>query len=382
MDMLKPIVDRSAVGLALQQASRELGTALEQTLVLAFLGSASSGKDSAIKALFGIDFGQIDPIPGSTREVRVVPLDASGRVHVVNAPGFGDLRAEVERAARGVLDHLDIAVYLVNCDGGATIDERRDLDAIRGLGRPTLVVLNKIDLIRPHQRDDFVRTTLAQLGVSPSQSVVAAFDPLPVLSEQPIGVEPTIAWIHEQLSNQGKQLLFAKSLRNKAVACEPLIQSAARMAAAAGAIPVPGADMAAVTAIQVKLISDIAAVHGVEIGRDMAFFIMAEVLAGGSKGFVRWAVNSLKAVGWIPGGQLAEVAASALGASVAGAATFGVGRAAVLFVQRGQKADGDELRRVFDTSAFGYQAEAAAEASRRGATGAGVVDVDVEPKGS
>jgi GTPase len=379
VDVLKPLVQRSAVALAVQQASTEIGKSLEQSLVIAFLGSASSGKDSAIKALFGIDFGQIDPIPGSTREVRIVPLDDTGRVHVVNAPGFGDLRADVEAAARSALDHLDLAVYLVNCDGGATIDERRDLDAIRALGRPTLVVLNKIDLIRPHQREDFVRTTLAQLGVAPENAVVAAFDPLPVLAEQPIGVEPTIAWIHDQLSGMGKQLLFAKNLRNKAVACEPLIQAAARHAAMAGAIPVPGADMAAVTAIQVKLISDIATVHGVELGRDMAFFIMAEVLAGGSKGFVRWAVEGLKAVGWIPGGQLAEVAASALGASVAGAATYGVGRAAVVFVQSGQKADGGALRGAFDSAAFSYQADA--EAVRRGARGAGVIEVESEKVG-
>src|SRR5688500_254514 len=130
-------------------AAAEIEEALGRTLAVAFLGSASSGKDSAIRALFGLDFGQVDPIPGSTDEVRVAAVDAEQRLLVINAPGFGDLREEVDRKARRVLEQLDLAVYVVNCDGGATIDERRDLTQIKALGRPVLVCLNKIDLIRP-----------------------------------------------------------------------------------------------------------------------------------------------------------------------------------------------------------------------------------------
>jgi len=348
-------ISRSEVTARWELAANEVDLALTQQLVVAFLGSASSGKDSAIKALFGIDFGQVDPIPGSTEKIRVSRLDRKGQVIIVNAPGFGDVRSEVDAEARTVLDQLDLAVYLVNADGGATIDERRDLDAIRALGRPVLVCLNKIDLIRPHQREEFVATTLAQLGVDRSHAVITAFDPLPVLSEEPIGLVETITWIQDQLRDKGKSLLFAKHLRNKAAACEPIIQAAAKRAAVAGSLPIPGADMAAITAVQVKLISDIAAVHDMRMQKDMALFILGEVLAGSSKGFVRWAISGLKGAGWIPGGQLAEVAASALGATIAGAATFGVGRATVAFVQRDQKLSGGELREVFDAAAKAYR---------------------------
>lgn len=113
--------------------------------------------------------------------------------------------------------------------------------------------------------------------------------------------------------------------------------------------------MIAITALQVKLISDLAAVHGVRIEKDVVLFILGEVLAGGSKGFVRWGVNALKAAGWFPGAHLAELAASALGATVAGAATYGVGRAAVTFLQRGQKMTGAELREVFDSEAYQWR---------------------------
>jgi uncharacterized protein (DUF697 family)/GTP-binding protein EngB required for normal cell division len=346
---IKAIEDRWAV------VTRESARGLENTLVLAFLGSASSGKDSAIRALFGIDFGQIDPIPGSTDRVRVAPVDIKGQVMIVNAPGFGDLREHVEAEARGVIEHMDLCVYMVNCDGGATIDERRDLTELKATGRPVLVCLNKIDLIRVHQRETFVRATLLQLGVEDKDAIVTAFDPMPALSRDRLGVEPTIAWIHNKLREQGKDLLFAKQIRNKAAACEIVIQTAAQMAALAGAVPFPGADMAAVTAVQVKLIADLAAVFGERLDKDIALFLLGELLAGTSKGFIRWGLEALKAAGWIPGGGIMEMAASALGAAIAGATTYGVGKATVAYLSKNRQLTGDELREVFDREAYSWK---------------------------
>ena len=339
-------------------ARSEVEAALRQQLVVAFLGPASSGKDAAIRALFGLDFGQVDPIPGSTDRVRLAPLDAAGHVVIAKAPGFGDLRQDVEARARALLDHVDVSIYLVNAEGGATIDEKRDLDAIRALGRPVLVCLNKIDLIRPHEKERFVAATLAQLEVDPEDAVVTAFDPLPQLADGPIGVDAVIRWLHRTLDAEGKALLLAKHLRNKAAACEPVIRKAARQAAAAGAIPVPGADITAVTAVQVKLVTDLAAIFERAMGRDVVLFIVGEALAGTSKGFIRWAVRALKSAGWIPGGQAVHVATSALGASVAAASTYGVGKAAVAFLQSGAQLSGDQLRTVFDAAATAYRQHA------------------------
>lgn len=346
---------RSQSLLAWEQSESALTEALAQKLTLAFLGSASAGKDSAIRTLFGIDFGDVSPIPGSTDTLKVVPLDPEGKVLLVNAPGFGDVRAEVDAVARKVLDSLDIVVYVVNCEGGATIDEKRDLDAIRALGRPVLVCLNKVDLIRPNQREHFITATLAQLGVPRELSVVCAFDPLPQLSPNPIGVAAVVEWISKQLAESGKDLIFAKNLRNKAAACEPLIQKAAQQSAMAGAVPIPGADLAAVTAIQVKLIRDIAVVHEVPVNKDVAVFIISQVLSGGMRSFVRWGTEAMKAAGWIPGGQIAEAAILAVSAAVAGATTFGVGKASVAYFAAGGKLDSETLRSIFDSAAWDYQ---------------------------
>ncbi|MDP6932023.1 MAG: DUF697 domain-containing protein [Myxococcota bacterium] len=331
--------------------------ALHERLTLAFLGSASCGKDSAIRVLFGVDFGEINPIPGSTAELRVASLTADQRFLVVNAPGFGDLRPEVDQVGRQILESLDLVLYILNAEGGATRQCRDDLDSIRARARgtlPTLVCINKIDLIRPEQRDRFIENTLHQLGVERQNAVVCAFDPLPQISEQPLGVSEVIAWVHDHLADSGKDLLFAKHLRNKSAACEYIIQKAAKVAAAAGAIPVPGADLAAVGLIQVRMVEEIATIHDQRLERKVVVWLVGELLAGGSKGFIRWAIEALKAAGWLPGTQLVHVATSALGATIASACTIGIGHAAIRYMQADETPEIDELRQVFDTLATAY----------------------------
>jgi uncharacterized protein (DUF697 family)/GTP-binding protein EngB required for normal cell division len=342
---------------ASELALREVPEALDNRLVIAFVGAASAGKDSAIRAIFGVDFGEVDPIPGTTDRVRAVRLDREGQVILVNAPGFGDLRRDVDEAIWELVQRIDVAVYVMNADGGATEDEKRHYDAVRQLGRPVLLCINKIDLIRPHQQEEFVAATLAQMHVDSADAVTTAFDPLPVLSEEPLGVVEVADWIFRTVQEGGKGLMFAKQMRNKALACEPLIRSAARRAAVAGAIPLPGADITATSAIQVKLINDISTVYGRRIDRDISLFIVGETLAGAGKGFIRYATTALKAAGWIPGGHLGELAASAMGASLASASTYGVGRAAIQYmenIEKGVELTGSELRDVFDKFAEGW----------------------------
>ena len=324
--------------------------ALKESITIAFLGSASCGKDSAIRCLFGVDFGEVSPIPGSTKELRAITLGADGECVIINAPGFGDRDASVDAIARQVLEQLDIVVYLVNSEGGVTIDEKTDFDQIRQRSEdaPTLVCINKIDLIREHQRDVFVEACCKQLGVKRADVVETSFDPLPQLFDKPVGVNQVIAWLNGTLAERGKYLILAKQLANKREACRPIIDQAAREALMAGAIPVPGADMTAVTLIQIRMIQNIAAVLEVKIDRNVILWILGELLGNTSKGVLRWGLNALKSAGWIPGGQVLTVATSALGGAMAAAMTKGVGHAVVEFlIEDGNSENFEKYQGIF-----------------------------------
>lgn len=178
--------------------------AVRHRVTVGIVGSPSSGKDAAMNAIFGIETGNVNPVAGSTRQVEIRRLPESTALFVVNTPGMGDVIESVTEEARQVLDHIDVYVYLVNAQGGVQAREKADHDACRRRGRPVLVVVNKIDTLREADRDRFLGDCRTKLKVEPEDLLGAAFDPLPQLSEQPIGVEAVQRWIEERLVSLGK----------------------------------------------------------------------------------------------------------------------------------------------------------------------------------
>lgn len=188
---------------AVIEISRLRHTVIHRVTV-GLVGSPSSGKDAAMAAIFGIETGNVNPVAGSTKSVEIRRLPRSTALHVVNTPGMGDVIEAVTEEARQVLDHIDVYVYLVNAQGGVQARELADFEACRRRGRPVLVVVNKIDTLRPDDRDRFVADCRKKLGVTGEDLLAAAFDPLPQLSESPIGVDAVRAWLERHLEELGK----------------------------------------------------------------------------------------------------------------------------------------------------------------------------------
>ena len=173
-------------------------------ITVGLVGSPSSGKDSALRALFGIDTGGIHPIAGSTREVTIHRLPEATALYVVNTPGLGDVMERVSEEARQVLDHIDLYLYLVNAQGGVQAREKADWDRVAATGRPALVVVNKVDTLRERDRERFLQDCRDKLGVAEDRLVGAAMDPLPQLSPFPLGVREVHAWLSTRLAELGK----------------------------------------------------------------------------------------------------------------------------------------------------------------------------------
>ena len=184
---------------------------LDKDLVIAFLGTASSGKTTGIKTLFDVDFGDISPIPGSTMEVKVEKINEN--VYLVDAPGFGDIQEKISQKAKELCEKVDIFIYVLNAEGGYKIQEKEDYQNILKYNREVLLVLNKIDLLRPHQKEGFIEDQRKKMGVEPENFVEVAFDPLS--SSSPINADKVQNWIQNTLEQKGKDLLFAKVARQK-----------------------------------------------------------------------------------------------------------------------------------------------------------------------
>ena len=113
---------------------------------------------------------------------------------------------------------------------------------------------------------------------------------------------------------------------------EELIRKNAWQNAMVGAIPVPGADLPVMTANQGRMVLNLAAVHGQEITLERARELIGVLGAGlALRGLGRQLVKILPVGGW--------AAAGAIGY----AGTLAMGRAALLYFERGRQPESGEL---------------------------------------
>ncbi len=181
-----------------------LRTTVRHRVTVGLVGSPSSGKDAGIKAIFGVDTGNVSPIAGSTKQVAIQQLPGATALYVVNTPGMGDVIEAITEEARQVLDHIDVFVYVVNAQGGVQARERDDYGRCKARGRPVLAVVNKIDTLRPSDRERLTEDCRVKLGAHPDDLLPVAFDPLPQLSEHPIGMDAVHTWLTSRLVALGK----------------------------------------------------------------------------------------------------------------------------------------------------------------------------------
>lgn len=193
---------------AIVETPRKVSKEYKDKLVLAFYGAASVGKSSAIKALFGVRPGKIHPIPGTTKKVEVWSLPMG--LSIADTPGLQDTNEELVQKAKEFIDNVDIFIYIINSNGGVTEKVRADLELLKAVGRPLLVVLNKIDTIDPNKLEEFIEHQFRVCGVTIDNFIPVAFDPLPPISKKPINIRAVKKWITHIVKEKGEELLNEK----------------------------------------------------------------------------------------------------------------------------------------------------------------------------
>lgn len=142
---------------------------------------------------------------------------------------------------------------------------------------------------------------------------------------------------------------------------EKIINNSMVWSAGGGLLPIPLADIAAVSALQVDMLSKLAKLYGKDISEDRAKAFIASV-AGTT--LIRYAVSALKVV---PG--LGTAAGGIAGAAVGAASTFALGHVAVNYFSQGvdlDDVDVDEAREAY-AEAYEEGKERAKEMEKEGA---------------
>jgi uncharacterized protein (DUF697 family) len=120
--------------------------------------------------------------------------------------------------------------------------------------------------------------------------------------------------------------------------CDEIIRKNARQNAVIGALPIPGADMPAITANQGRMVLGIAAAYDAEISLQRARELLGVLAAGfGLRALSRQVVKLVPMGGWAASGAIGY------------AGTLAMGRTAVLYFEHGKRElDPEELSKIRD----------------------------------
>src|SRR5690349_12062067 len=146
---------------------------------VAFAGRSNVGKSSLLNSLVRRKrFARVSNTPGRTREVNFFLVN--DQFVLVDLPGYGYARISKERRAewkpliegylraspalRGIVQLLDVR-------HAPTDDDRQMLDFLAEVGVPTVVVLTKIDKLKPRQIPERVIALATELEIDGEQLI-------------------------------------------------------------------------------------------------------------------------------------------------------------------------------------------------------------------
>ena len=216
-----------------------------QKLIISLIGDANAGKSATVNALTGRKLSTVSGISGWTKEITLHAY--ADNVFIADTPGLNDTSTPdlAERAHEFVEKDTDIVLFFVNAASSRSPAEAKAFQSIRKLGKPTIVVLNKIDTIEPKKEIDNILNDLKK-----------RFDYnliVPISATKEVFIDVLSKKITEVLETQGKDLLFLKITKYKEARVKLWINGASVASIGIGAIPIPGSDIIPLTSVQVTL---------------------------------------------------------------------------------------------------------------------------------
>lgn len=138
-------------------AGARTGRILREGIRTVIAGKPNVGKSSLLNALSRTDRAIVTDIPGTTRDILEEQISIRGiPLQIIDTAGIRETEDVVERIgverSRGALEEADLVLFVMDASTELTGIDKELLTKVKG--KPTIIILNKVDLPRKIDSDE------------------------------------------------------------------------------------------------------------------------------------------------------------------------------------------------------------------------------------
>ena len=319
----------------INEAAEHLKVAAGDKHQAVIVGPANSGKSTLYNTVIrsGRDRAEVSALPGTTHQAQEADAGIFSIVDTPGADAAGPAGEQERVRALAAAQAGDLLIVLFDAKHGIRPPEQQLYNDLLALGRPTVVALNKIDLVG-RERAAVLGRAAAALGVDVTQLI-------PVSAKKGEGVDRLLVAVAK--SEPGIVAALGAALpAYRGRLAQSVINRAASTAGAIALTPLPFADFLPLVVVQSAMVMSIARIYAYRLTLARARELVATFGIGL---LARSLFYELTKFGGPPGWLV--------GAAVAGGTTVAMGRAAAAWFGHGEKMSGETLRQISRTTSEG-----------------------------
>lgn len=320
--------EASLVKMLINLSATQLKLTFGQKSRVAIVGPANVGKSTLYNQFVHSrqDTARVSPLPGTTRTNQEADAGLFAIVDTPGADAVGDVgENEKEEALRAARDS-DFLIVVFDAIQGIKKTEKEIFDELCRLGKPYIVALNKIDLVKADEKG-VIQLVANHLGLKTEQVVTITAKTGKNIDQLLISVamiEPSIIAALGSGLPEFRQKLSWRS-----------IISASSISGVIALAPLPVLDFGPLLVNQSVMVLGIARIHNYKINLTRA----RELIATFGMGFMgRMLFQELSKLGGVPGWILS--------AAIAASTTAVMGYAAMEWFEKGEKVSTETLNKL------------------------------------